>query len=63
MEDELGLVFPRLNKAAFEEAILQMMDNYSRYNSQNIRNFALENFSEEVIGQQFVSLYKAAIND
>lgn len=63
MEDELGVVFPRLNQAAFEEAILQVMDNYNRYNSKNIRNFALENFSEEVIGQQFVSLYKAALND
>lgn len=63
MEDELGIVFPRLNQAAFEEAILQMMDNYNRYNSKNIRNSALENFSEEVIGQQFVSLYKAALND
>lgn len=61
MEDELGIVFPRLNESAFEAAILQMMDNFNRYNRANIRNFAVQNFSEEVIGKQFLTLYQKAL--
>lgn len=58
MQDELGLIFPRLNHSAFESALLQMMDNYSRYNRHNIRDYALKNFSEDVIGKQFDVVYK-----
>jgi glycosyltransferase involved in cell wall biosynthesis len=61
MEDELGLVFTHLNQAAFEEALLQMMDNYDRYNQANIRDFAIRNFTEKVIEEQFLTLYKTEI--
>jgi|SRR5690554_816780 len=61
MQDELGLMFPRLNEFAFEASILQMMDNFNRYNSNNIRNYALRNFSEDVIANQFYELYLKSI--
>lgn len=62
MFDDYGLVFNRLNQAAFQESLLKMMDTCRMYDTQKIRKLAVAQFGEEAIAQQFLSFYKKALN-
>lgn len=62
MKDDLGLLFPQKNREAFKKACRQMIQNYHTYNRENIRAYALEKFSEEIIAKQFYHAYQQTLS-
>ena len=62
MEDELGILFPRLKREAFENALLEMMDHYHQYDAEMISKKAAEKFSESSIANQFSVFYQSVLN-
>ena len=56
------LVQPR-NEDELLNAMLYMLDHYKDYDSIAIRNYAIENFSEKVVGEMFLKIYKEILND
>lgn len=57
MREDLGILFPTGNEKAFHDGLLQMIDTHKEYSSSTIREFALQNFSEEEIGKKFLNMY------
>jgi len=55
------LVQPR-NEDELLDAMLYMLDHYQDYDSVAIRDYAVENFSEKVVGETFLSIYNTVIN-
>ncbi|MDE3145678.1 MAG: glycosyltransferase, partial [Bacteroidota bacterium] len=56
-----GLLVESQNIGALKDAFIYMMDNCHQYNAQQISIDASKKYSEEVIGGQFVSLYRQVI--
>lgn len=54
---EQGLLVPSENETALLAAIADMIDHHGRYNRESIRQYAVDNFSKEVIGNQIVAVY------
>ena len=55
------LVQPR-NEDELLDAMHYMLDHYQDYDSVAIRDYAVENFSEKVVGETFLSIYNTVIN-
>lgn len=58
---ETGILCEKGNAGKFAQAMMQMKDNYSKYDSLQIRNYAMKNFSEEVIIAKLEELYLQCI--
>lgn len=56
-----GLLIKTGDENALSDAIDYMIDNYTMYDKQIIRKFAIENFSYEAIGKKFFDTYKEII--
>ncbi|MAY84460.1 MAG: hypothetical protein CMP59_10045 [Flavobacteriales bacterium] len=63
MQDDFGLLFPRLKAEKFEEAILKMMDSHKNYDSSRISEMAAEKFGESSLANQFSVFYQNAIEN
>lgn len=61
MNEELGILVPTGDREAFENALIEMAQNYTDYAKEKIRAYALKTFSEESIAQQFDSLYQKVL--
>jgi glycosyltransferase involved in cell wall biosynthesis len=56
---ERGVLIQPSDEEAFIHAANYMLDNYFKYNTNKIRNYAVENFSYDVIGNRFLNIYKS----
>lgn len=59
---DLGMQIEIGNEIELEKSIVELLNNYKRYNKQTIRQFALNNFDKEVIGHQIFEVYKEVLN-
>jgi len=53
-----GITVQPNDKDALEKAFLLLLDNHFQYDSQKLRDYAVENFSENAVGKLFWSVYK-----
>lgn len=58
-----GLLIPAEDVEAITKAIDYMVDHLDQYDGEAIRHFCQENFSEEAISKQILSLYEEVINN
>ena len=61
MSEELGITFPTNDKNAFKSSVIEMIEKHRTYNRDTIRKSAIQRFSEEEIGKNFLSLYQKAL--
>lgn len=57
MNEDLGYVVPAYSEEFLGEAMMKIYQQYSRYDSEKIREFALENFSDAAILEKLRKMY------
>lgn len=55
--DQTGILIPPGDVPALAQALQEMRENYSRFDPQYIRQYCVENFSEQVVAQQLQAIY------
>jgi glycosyltransferase involved in cell wall biosynthesis len=63
LNDGRGLLVKPKDEVALTVALKKMMATYKRYDSEAIRHYAINQFSEEKIGKRFSSLYRIALHE
>jgi len=58
VNEERGVIIPCKDAYALKEAIIFMLDNYARYSSESISQYARDNFSYEALGKKFDKAYR-----
>jgi glycosyltransferase involved in cell wall biosynthesis len=58
MNDELGKLVEMKNEAQFLETLETFLNNPEIYQSERIRKYAVDHFSNEVIGESIYKVYK-----
>lgn len=58
-----GLLIPAEDVEAITKAIDYMVEHLDQYDGESIRHFCYENFSEDAISKQIISLYEEVINN
>jgi glycosyltransferase involved in cell wall biosynthesis len=58
LDPSLGILIPREDEQALEEKINYMLDHYQDYRKENLRQYAQNHFSKEVIGKQLFQVYQ-----
>ena len=61
VNEERGILVGVKDENAFEDAINYMLDHYANHNPAAIRNYAVENFSEQAVGEAFGEVYKICL--
>lgn len=61
MNTKLGKLVQSENETQLLEALQWMLDNAASFDKEYIRQYAIDHFSEKVIGNQIASVYKQAI--
>lgn len=61
MNEELGLLIPPDDEEALYGAISRMLDRHRSYDKQKIRQYAVNHFSQEVIGRQLYGVYESVM--
>jgi glycosyltransferase involved in cell wall biosynthesis len=61
LKEDLGILIPSEDESALLEAIEFMLDHPEKYSKDTIRRYALDHFSQEVIGEQIELVYKEAL--
>lgn len=56
-----GILVNSLNEKELLNVIDYMLDHFQEYDSEAIHNFAIENFSENAIGQKFLDIYRKVL--
>jgi glycosyltransferase involved in cell wall biosynthesis len=59
MNKELGILLESEDEEGFYQILDKMLDNYRSYDAQKIREYAVDHFSNEVIGRQLFDVYTA----
>ncbi|RLD81092.1 MAG: hypothetical protein DRJ15_05305 [Bacteroidetes bacterium] len=59
MNKDLGILLDSEDEESFFQTLDKMLDNYRSYDAQKIRNYAVDHFSNEVIGRQLFDVYSA----
>jgi len=59
MNDELGILLDSEDEERLYEVMEYMLDNHKKYDSSRIREYAVDHFSNEVIGRQLFRIYTA----
>ena len=59
---DIGILVPPKDTDALVKAIDYMLDHYQDYSSKNISQYAKDNFSYEVVGQQIDNIYREILN-
>ncbi len=60
---EMGIIIEPKDEQGLLNAIEYMLDNYSKYDAQKIRKYALKHFTYEVVGKQFSDIYDYLLKD
>ena len=63
MNNDLGLLIKSEDEDSLLEKIKFMLDNYERYDKHKIRDYAMDHFSEEVIGEQLAEVYNSVVKN
>jgi glycosyltransferase involved in cell wall biosynthesis len=58
VSNDKGILIKAKDEAALENAISKMLDNYTNYDKQKLRQFAIDNYSIDVIGNSFYEIYR-----
>ncbi|MDR2805933.1 MAG: glycosyltransferase [Dysgonamonadaceae bacterium] len=61
VHDDNGVLVPPKNEDELLRAMVYMLDNHQHYNPQLIRDYAVENFGENRVGNLFLSIYQQSI--
>jgi glycosyltransferase involved in cell wall biosynthesis len=56
-----GILIKANDEVALENAISTMLNNYSTYDKQKLRQFAIDNYSIDVIGNSFYIIYQGIL--
>ncbi|WP_163237856.1 glycosyltransferase [Clostridium sp. FAM 1755] len=59
---DVGLLVEKESEEALEKGLIYIIDNYRKFNSYNIRKYAIENYSYEAIGNRLIDLYNSILN-
>jgi glycosyltransferase involved in cell wall biosynthesis len=62
INDTNGVLVKPDDGAALLNALVSMLDNYSKYDRQSLHQFAVDHFSQDVIAKQFHDIYNIALN-
>ena len=60
--EQTGLLVPVDDVSATRKALEQMFYNRKKYDDEYIKNYAIANFSKEVISRKLINIYKSVIN-
>ena len=60
VNEDRGILIDMKNENALEDALNYMLDHSQDYNSSAIRDYAVENFSEDAVGKMFLNIYICA---
>jgi glycosyltransferase involved in cell wall biosynthesis len=61
LDDSLGKLIQSEDEEALLNSLIEMIDKRDSYDRKNIRNYALDHFSKEVIGKQLYGVYKGIV--
>ena len=61
LNESLGILIPSEDEDALLNSIEQMLDHPERYNKDQIRRYAIDNFSQQVIGEQLRNVYQRVL--
>lgn len=61
--EKLGKLIASEDEPALLEALIYMLDNQEFYNKDYIRNYALEHFSQEIVGKQISEIYDNILSE
>lgn len=61
LHESLGMLIPSEDEDALLNSIEQMLDHPERYNKDQIRRYAIDNFSQKVIGEQLRNVYRRVL--
>ena len=59
---DTGILVPINNIELTTKALEHIYYNYKDYNSEHIKNYAIDNFSSEIITKKIIDIYQSAIN-
>ncbi len=59
---DVGILVEKKSEEALEKGLIYIIENYEKFNSYNIRKYAVENYSYEAIGNQLIDLYNSILN-
>ena len=62
IDNSKGILIKRGDELALLDAMNYLLDNYNSYNKENLRQYALSNFSYQVVGKGFCQVYSEIIN-
>ncbi len=57
LDNKLGILIPSENEDQLYEKLNYLLDHYKDFDKEHIRNYAINNFSREVIGKQLFEVY------
>ena len=57
-----GILVDAGDEAGLCRALSQMLDSCDKFNTNDIRKYAMENFSKDVIAEQFINIYRAVLS-
>ena len=60
LNDELGEL-TEINSASIFLGMKKVYINFAKYNSENIRNFVIDNFSENIITNKLLDIYNRVV--
>lgn len=63
INDSNGILVKVKDEIALENAINKMLDAYKTFDNNKLRNFAIQNFSKEVVSESFYNIYKQIIEN
>ena len=63
IHDENGILIQPGNEIELQEAMKQMITNFSKFDREEISRKAREQFSYETIGQQIINVYQSVLQD
>lgn len=58
-----GILVDKGNEEALYQGVLEMLDNYTKYNSDEIKKYAEEKFSLDVISRKYYKIYQSILKE
>ena len=63
VDESKGILIKKGNENALLEKMNYMLDNYQRYDQEQLRNYAKSRFSYETVGKSYFEIYQSILND